>query len=325
MKFLRRYLFLFFLKQKSLEVLSILTNHQKILWINVSAPSLGDSLMDLSSRVLLSGRSVDLFSDAKNINLYLDDQYFDNVYSKASQLNNNKYDLVILDSYSTRSINIKAKVAPKTVFVGMFGFFNGPEVNQILYSYHQMNALLGYPMTEEVIIDNAQNSLTISSQDKKIVGDIVPKHYIAISLGGEWKYKTYQKWSEVLRQLFLDDKSLYIVFVGSNNALKHSKQMLKNFPENHLLNLTSRLSFNQTAEVIKNSEVFLCCDGGLLHAATALNANIVALFARLTPEMLLTKKTNHLSLYNEENVNNISSTAVVSSYYEAISFVDSHP
>ena len=126
-------------------------------------------------------------------------------------------------------------------------------------------------------------------------------------------------------ELFLDDKSLYIVFVGSNNALKHSKQMLKNFPENHLLNLTSRLSFNQTAEVIKNSEVFLCCDGGLLHAATALNANIVALFARLTPEMLLTKKTKHFSLYNEENVNNISSTELVSSYYEAISFVDSHP
>ena len=112
----------------------------------------------------------------------------------------------------------------------------------------------------------------------------------------------------MLGQLLLYDKSLYIVLVGSNNALKHSKQMLKNFPENHMLNLTSRLSFNQTAEVIKNSEVFLCCDWGLLHAATALNANIVALFARLTQEMLLTKKTKHFSLYNEENVNNISST-----------------
>ena len=140
MKFLRRYLFLFFLKQKNLELLSILPNHQKILWINVSAPSLGDSLMDLSSRVLLAGRSVDLFSDAKNINLYLDDQYFNNVYSKASQLNNHEYDLVILDSYSTRSIKIKAKVAPNTVFVGMFGYFNGPEVNRILYLYHQMNS-----------------------------------------------------------------------------------------------------------------------------------------------------------------------------------------
>lgn len=325
MKFLRRYLFLFFLKQKNLEILSILPNHQKILWINVSAPSLGDSLMDLSSRLLLSGRSVDLFSDEKNLNLYLDDKFFNNVYSKVSQLYNHAYDLVILDSYSSRSIKIKAKVAPKTVFVGMFGYFNGPEVNRILFSYHQMNALLDYSMTEEEIIDNAQNSLTISKHDKKIVRDIVPKHYIAISLGGEWKYKTYQKWSEVLHQLLLEDESLNIVFVGSNNALKYSKQMLKYFPEKNLLNLTSRLSFNQTAEVIKKSEVFLCCDGGLLHAATALDSRIVALFARLTPEMLLTKKTNIFSLYNEETVNNISSNEVVSKYYEAVSREDNHP
>ena len=325
MKFLRRYLYLIFLRQKNLEISRILPAHQKILWINVSAPSLGDSLMDLSSRRLLSGKTIDLYTDEKNSNLYLNDKYFNKVFSNFNDLSTHEYDLVILDSFSSRTIKIKAKIAPKIVFVGMFGYFNGPEVNRILYSYHQMNALLGYPMTEEAIIDNAQNSLKISSQDKKIVGDIVPKDYITISLGGEWKYKTYQKWSEVINQLLLDNKNIKIIFVGSKNALRTSKQLLNIFPEDQLLDFTSILSFNQTAEVIRKSEVFLCCDGGLLHAATALNANIVALFARLTPEMLLTKKTNHFSLYNEENVNNISSTEVVSSYYEAISFLDSHP
>jgi len=325
LKFLRRYLYLIFLRQKNLEISRILPAHQKILWINVSAPSLGDSLMDLSSRRLLSGKTIDLYTDEKNSNLYLNDKYFNKVFSNFNDLSTHEYDLVILDSFSSRTIKIKAKIAPKIVFVGMFGYFNGPEVNRILYSYHQMNALLGYPMTEEAIIDNAQNSLKISSQDKKIVGDIVPKDYITISLGGEWKYKTYQKWSEVINQLLLDNKNIKIIFVGSKNALRTSKQLLNIFPKDQLLDFTSILSFNQTAEVIRKSEVFLCCDGGLLHAATALNANIVALFARLTPEMLLTKKTNHFSLYNEENVNNISSTEVVSSYYEAISFLDSHP
>ena len=325
MKFLRRYLYLIFLRQKNLEISRILPAHQKILWINVSAPSLGDSLMDLSSRRLLTGKTIDLYTDEKNSNLYLNDKYFNKIFSNFNDLSTHEYDLVILDSFSSRTIKIKAKIAPKIVFVGMFGYFNGPEVNRILYSYHQMNALLGYPMTEEAIIDNAQNSLKISSQDKKIVGDIVPKDYITISLGGEWKYKTYQKWSEVINQLLLDNKNIKIIFVGSKNALRTSKQLLNIFPKDQLLDFTSILSFNQTAEVIRKSEVFLCCDGGLLHAATALNANIVALFARLTPEMLLTKKTNHFSLYNEENVNNISSTEVVSSYYEAISFLDSHP
>ena len=323
-KFLRRYLYLIFLRQKNLEISRILPAHKKILWINVSAPSLGDSLMDLSSRRLLSGRTVDLYTDEKNSNLYLNDKYFNKIFTNCKDLYTREYDLVILDSFSSRTIKIKAKIAPKIIFVGMFGYFNGPEINRILYSFHQMNYLLDYAMTEEEIIDNAKNSLSISRKDQEIVQNIVPKNYITISLGGEWKYKTYQKWREVLNQLLLDNKTIKIIFVGSNNALIPSKQLLKSFPDDQLLNFTSLLSFNQTAEVIRKSEVFLCCDGGLMHAATALNTKIVALFARLTPEMLLSKNTNLYSLYDQENVNNIRPSKVISKYYEAINSADNH-
>ena len=323
-KFLRRYLYLIFLRQKNLEISRILPVHKKILWINVSAPSLGDSLMDLSSRRLLSGRDVDLYTDEKNSHLYLNDKYFNKIFTNCNDLYSREYDLVILDSFSSRTIKIKAKIAPKIIFVGMFGYFNGPEVNRILYSFHQMNYLLDYPMIEEEIIDNAQNSLSISRKDQEIVQNIIPKNYITISLGGEWKYKTYQKWKEVLNQLLLDNKNIKIIFVGSNNALIPSKQLLKSFPDDQLLNFTSLLSFNQTAEVIRKSEVFLCCDGGLMHAATALNTKIVALFARLTPEMLLSRNTNLYSLYDKENVNNIRPSKVISKYYEAINSADNH-
>ena len=324
-KFLRRYLYLIFLRQKNLEISRILPAHKKILWINVSAPSLGDSLMDLSSRTLLSGMTVDLYTDEKNYNLYLNDKYFNKIFTNCNDLFTREYDLVILDSFSSRTIKIKAKIAPKIIFVGMFGYFNGPEVNRILYSFHQMNYLLDYPMTEEEIIDNAKNSLSISRKDQEIVQNIIPKNYITISLGGEWQYKTYQKWKEVLNQLLLDNKNIKLIFVGSNNALIPSKQLLKSFPDDQLLNFTSLLSFNQTAEVIRKSEVFLCCDGGLMHAATALNAKIVALFARLTPEMLLSKNTNLYSLHDQENVNNIRPSNVISKYYEAINSADNHP
>ena len=180
------------------------------------------------------------------------------------------------------------------------------------------------PLTEEEIINSAQNSLSISRKDQEIVQNIVPQNYIAISLGGEWKYKTYQKWSEVINQLLLDNKNIKIIFVGSKNALRTSKQLLNIFPKDQLLDFTSILSFNQTAEVIRKSEVFLCCDGGLMHAATALNAKIVSLFARLTPEMLLPKNTNLYSLYDQENVNNIRPSKVISKYNEAINSAENH-
>ena len=68
-KFFKRYLFIVVKGQRKLEVFSILPKHQNILWINISAPSLGDSLMDLSSRVLLKNKKVDLFIDKKNVHL----------------------------------------------------------------------------------------------------------------------------------------------------------------------------------------------------------------------------------------------------------------
>ena len=48
-------------------------------------------------------------------------------------------------------IKIKSKVAPKIFFVGIYGYFNGPEVNRILFSFHQMNNLLGYAYSENEI------------------------------------------------------------------------------------------------------------------------------------------------------------------------------
>ena len=68
-KFIKRYIFIILKKQKSLEIFNISAEHQNILWINISAPSLGDSLMDLSSRVLLKDRKVALFTTNKNSEL----------------------------------------------------------------------------------------------------------------------------------------------------------------------------------------------------------------------------------------------------------------
>ena len=59
-KYLKRHFLIIFKSQKKLELFSILPVHQDILWINISAPSLGDSLMDLSSRVMLSDKNIDL-------------------------------------------------------------------------------------------------------------------------------------------------------------------------------------------------------------------------------------------------------------------------
>jgi len=324
-KFFKRYIYIIVKAQKNLEVFSILPSHKKILWINIAAPSLGDSLMDLSSRGMLKGRNIDLFTDFKNEHIYRDDEVFMNVFSKIKDIQNIQYDLIILDSYSTRSIKIKSLIAPFTPYVGMFGYFNGPEVNRILFSFHQMNQLLGYDLSENKINKIAKNLITISESDKLIVNDIVPDRYITIAIGGEWEYKTFKKWGEVIKQIIALDEGLDIVLVGSNNAINSSQEILNKFSKYNFLNFTARLTFNQTVGVILKSKVFLCCDGGLLHGATAMKVNTAVLLARLEPDMLLTKNTSALSLYDNHNVNKINVNDIILKYREAFNLFDNHP
>ena len=318
LKFIKRRFYIFLKGQNNLEVLAILPEHQNILWINISAPSLGDSLMDLSSRIMLKDKKVDLFTDTKNHQLYLCDEYFNNVYTKSKDLHELNYDLVIIDSYSSRSIKVKSLVAPKTSFVGVFGYFNGPEVNRILFSFHKMNHLLGYPKLENEINNLAKNSISISTNDHKIVDEIVPNNFIVIVLGGEWHYKTYNNWSKVIDQIILHDKDSRIIFIGSANAKSTAKKLLNKYSQQNFLDFVERLSFKQSIEVVRRAKVLLCCDGGLMHGANAIGAKSVTLFARLTPKMLITNHTNSFNLFDSKDVNNILVEDIVDKYFEAL-------
>ena len=326
LKFIKRYVFMVLKGQKNLEVFSILPKYKNILWVNISAPSLGDSLMDLSSRVLLKGRNIDLFTDKKNTHIYGDDHIFNNIYSRIEDVKNPKYDLVIIDSYSSRSINIKSKIAPSTPFAGMFGYYNGPEVNRVLFSFHQMNHLLGYIESEDKINASARASMFISKADQEIINQIdLPDRYIAIVLGGEWGYRTYNAWDKVITQILDNDQKINIVFIGSGNASNIAKELLDQFSESNIFDCVGKYSFNQTAQIIKQSRILLCCDGGLMHASNAVNTPIVPLFARLTPKMQQTDAVTAFPLFDQKDVNNISADDVLKKYYQAVNYVDSHP
>jgi len=324
-KYFKRYLFITLKGQRRLELSYILPKHQDILWINISAPSFGDSLMDLSSRVLLKGRRIDLFTIKNIANIYSDDKRFNNVYSSIELVSKKKYSLIIIDSYSTRSIKVKCQIAPKVNFIGMFGYFNGPEVNRVLFSFHQMNNFLNYFKSEDNINSSARATMSISEADKEIINQInLPERYIAIALGGEWNYRIYNKWDEVIENILKKDDHLNIVLLGSDNANSIAKKIFSKFVNNNIFNLVAKYSFNQTAQIINLSDITFCCDGGLMHAANSLNKTTIPLFARLTPEMQLTDCLNTFPLFDHFDVNNIATQDVIEKYNEATNFVGNH-
>ena len=325
-KFIKRYMYLTIKRQIALEVRQILPKHRNILWINISAPSLGDSLMDLSSRVLLKGKEVDLFTDKKNASLYQDDHVFSRIFTQKAEVAQHKYDLVIVDSFSTRSIDIKTNILPLNPFVGMFGYYNGPEVNRVLFSFHRMNQLLGYVKSEAEINKVARPSMAIEINDLPSVEELnLPASYIAIALGGGWAYRTYNKWGEVIDKLAKKNNKLNLVFVGSDNAKESAKALTEAFPSDNIFNCVAKFTFNQTAQIIKGANILLCCDGGLMHAANAVNTPIVPLFARLTPIMQLTESIQAFPLFDANDVNNIPVEDILVKYIEATNFVNNHP
>ncbi len=319
LKYIKRYFYIFLKRQNKREIFNILSRHNRILWINLSAPSLGDSLMDLSSRIMLKGRKVDLYTDNKNADLYKDDFIFSTVYTDKKQVIKNKYDLVILDSYSTRSIHIKADIADLTPFVGMFGYYNGPEVNRVLFSYHQMNHLLGYTNNADELNKIAKTSISISRRDKEIIQKIkLPSNFVALVIGGEWNYRTYNEWDKVIEKLLINDNNLKVVIIGSDNARISAKKIMDQFSHDNVLDCVAKFTFNQTSQIIKQAQILFCCDGGLMHSAIAVNTPIIALFARLTGQMRLTESACAFSLYDENNVNNITVENILNQYNEAV-------
>lgn len=324
-KFIKRYVYIFLKGQAKLESNRIHDYQKKILWINISAPSLGDSLMDLSGRFLLKDRELDLFTDKKNYHLFENDEFFSKVYCQIDQLNKKKYDLVIIDSYSTRSIKIKNLIAPRTHYVGIYAYFNGPEVNRALFSFFQINSLLGNIKSTSEILSVAKNYISITSKDKNLVSQIIPSNYIAIVLGGEWDYKTYNKWTELIQKISLEQDDIVFVLLGSKNAIKESKKILANFPEFFFINLTNKLSYKQSVEVTRHAKVLICCDGGLFHGACSVDANIVVLLARLGLDMLTTSNSKIYSIFDSNSVNNIDVDAILDKYHAAINLYDNHP
>jgi len=265
----------------------------------------------------LEDKKVDLLTNNKNAHIFLADKFFTNVFTDKAEVINNLYDLVILDSYSTRSIKLKSEVAASVHYVGMFGYFNGPEVNRVLFSFHKMNHLLGYPRTESQINSLAKCHVTVSKEDKRLVSELkLPDQFVAIVLGGEWNYRTYNKWPKVIENFFLLDGSIEIVLVGSDNAKKVEKILLEKFPSSNLTSFVAKYSFSQTAQIISKSKLLICCDGGLMDAANSLGVTVIPMFARLNEEMQLTQSCIAKPLFDEFDVNNIPVKEIVMKYCE---------
>ena len=281
-----------------------ITAAQTVLWINFSAPSIGDSLMDLSARVLLADKEVDLFTSPKNSKLYQADSWFKNVFDHADHIGRG-YDVVICDSYAPRVLWKKFLVAPFTPFTSMYGFLNGFDLNRTYFAFARMLQLLGTTRTNCAIRPYLSPGL-----------DIKTNADLCIAVGGEWSFRTYRHWDVVIEQLISLGVGIHLV--GGPNGRTQHETLTARHPA-----ITSSVGnrLDEVASEIANTPIFMGADGGLWHIACAVNRPTVALFAdcEIFDEdgKRLMRDTADLiceTLYDADEVSNIDPNLIVETY-----------
>lgn len=310
-KFIKRRLFCFLFVQQfglTLEHKTISDKHRRILWINWSAPSLGDSLMDLSARVLLLGHEVTLLTHPKNADLYKNDPLFSAVYSELSELirclGRGYFDLVICDAFSPRVFVRKLLVAPRTPFVGLYSYVNGFEVHRTYFAFARMRELLSI----DCAISEVRPTIALPDCSSK-----APAADVCVAVGGEWSFRSYDHWLPVVQ--WLVDRGLSVTLVGSENGEEEAEFISSSVPSVH--STVGQLSLPEVVGQIASCKVFIGADGGLWHIACSIPVPTVVLFAdcQIFDEAgnRVTRETTDMvceTLYNDAEVSKISPHSV---------------
>jgi len=301
----------------------ISTKHRRILWVNLAAPSLGDSLMDLAARTLLHDRNLILLTDPKNAQLYENDRFFSEVYTSARSIRESSkskpFDLVICDAFAPRVLLKKIFAVPGVDFVGLYGFLNGFEVHRTYFAFARMRDLLA--INERDSIDNPQCptiSVPALSQD-------LPEVDVCVADGDECSFRTYDKWLTIVGWLISCGYSVSLV--GSGNGVQEAKMIEEKFPL--IRSSVGKLSLREVILEVSRSKFFIGADGGLWHIACAIPIPTVVLFAdckifdedgnRVTRE---TKDMLCETLYDDIAVSNIEANQVIEAFERLRNQVD---
>lgn len=311
-RLLRREVSLIMSGQKFLEHKNIPEKTQRILWIATSIKNIGDAVMALSGRKLLvdKGYQLDVLLDEKIYPLFVDDDWFNQVYTDPARITAD-YDLILLDSVKSISLKTKKKYFNKVPYCHFRGHFDGVEFNWILYSFHRINALLNYPYAQKELDLIAKPILKDSGVEKD-------KNQMVVAIGGEDNSRrVYNQWGNVLQSILSIYPNLKIVLIGNANAIADADSISKVFA-GRVISKVNILSLAETTQLIASSEYFLGCDGGLMHIASAYGLKGVALFGYFEPEFRLPLSSNLTAIYDDSSVKNIPADQISQKLIELI-------
>lgn len=289
-----------------------LDGSQRLLWIYAKR-NFGDAAMDLAGRALLKGRGVqvDLLTLPSLVPLFAQDDIFGGVYGDPSQIDPGRYDAVVLSEYNLQSIRLKARYFGKLPHACLYQYFNGPDRNQIRFSFAGVNAVFSLGLGADELAAISKPYLASSAATRESVRDLLPAQpFIAIAMGGVDSNRTYHRWREFVELLGRCEDARMpkdIVLLGSDNGADSARELCAGVPGNvRVRSLAGRLTFLQSREIVAHAALFIGADGGLMHVAHSTATPSVSLFSNREPPYLrLTEACRSIGLQGSGNVDTI--------------------
>lgn len=107
--------------------------------------------------------------------------------------------------------------------------------------------------------------------------------YITISPASLWFTKQYpvEKWIEFIKEI---KSGLRIYMLGSSNDSAICEQIIKSSGYNNALNLSGKLTFLESAALMRDAQMNFMNDSAPMHLASAVNAPTTAIFCSTVPE-----------------------------------------
>ncbi len=121
-----------------------------------------------------------------------------------------------------------------------------------------------------------------SSQNFAKVSQYKTVKYITISPASLWFTKQFpvEKWVEFIQQM---DNEMRIYFLGSKKDIEICKQIISLSGYTNSLNLAGKLSFLESAALMKDAQMNFMNDSAPVHLASSVNANTTAVFCSTIP------------------------------------------
>ena len=230
------------------------------------------------------------FESVLKNNPYIDKLWLfdDNLKDVVSNLQKESIDYVIDLHKNLRSGVVKRRMKVKSFSFNKINFEKWLSVNlkiNRLPDQHIVDRYMETTKTFNIVNDGKGLDYFIREEDENIPETIlsrIPEKFIGLVIGAQ--HSTKKMPSEILAQIC--DRIHYpIVILGGPSDSDAAEKVTALSKNEMIIDLSAKLSLNQSAFLVKKSALIISHDTGLMHIASAYKRKIISIWGNTIPEL----------------------------------------